>query len=103
MILNLETEKIVDSSKRLGIVSGYSQLRTTLGILGLIGDLTLQLLHGTLLDRLVRQNSAIPRESRRDTHFLQNRTHIFFNAYCLTRQVPPGVKSSPSFYMTFIV
>ena len=36
MILNLETEKAVDSSKRLGIVSGYSQLRTTLGILGLI-------------------------------------------------------------------
>ena len=46
MILNLETEKAVDSSKRLGIVSGYSQLRTTLGILGLIGDLAFQLLHG---------------------------------------------------------
>jgi len=46
MILNLEAEKTVDSSKRLGIVSGYSQLRTTLGILGLIGDLTFQLLHG---------------------------------------------------------
>ena len=45
MILNLETEKAVDSSKRLGIVSGYSQLRTTLGILGLIGDLAFQLLH----------------------------------------------------------
>ena len=27
MILNLETEKAVDSSKRLGIVSGYAQLR----------------------------------------------------------------------------
>jgi hypothetical protein len=46
MILNLETEKTVDSSKRLGNVSGYSQLRTTLGILGFIGDLTFQLLHG---------------------------------------------------------
>ena len=46
MILNLETEKAVDSGKRLGIVSGYSQLRTALGILGLIGDLAFQLLHG---------------------------------------------------------
>ena len=45
MILNLETEKAVDSSKRLGIVSGYSQLRASLGILGLIGDLAFQLLH----------------------------------------------------------
>src|SRR5271167_4711540 len=45
MILNLETEKVVDSSKRLGILSGYSQLRTALGILGLIGDLAFQLLH----------------------------------------------------------
>jgi hypothetical protein len=46
MILNLETEKAMDSSKRLGIVSGYSQLRTALGILGLIGDLAFQLFHG---------------------------------------------------------
>ena len=46
VIVNLEAEKAVDSSKRLGIVSGYSQLRTTLGILGLIGDLAFQLLHG---------------------------------------------------------
>lgn len=46
MILNLEAEKTVDSSKRLGVVSGYSQLRTTLSILGLIVDLTFQLLHG---------------------------------------------------------
>ena len=45
MILNLETEKAVDSSKPLGIVSGYSQLRATLGILGLIGDFAFQLLH----------------------------------------------------------
>jgi len=45
MILNLETEKVVDSSKRLGILSGYSQLRTALGILGLIGDLAFPLLH----------------------------------------------------------
>ena len=45
MILNLETEKVVDSSKRLGIVSGYSQLRTALGILDLIGDLAFPLLH----------------------------------------------------------
>jgi hypothetical protein len=36
MILNLETEKAVDSSKRLGIVSGYSQLRPALSILGFI-------------------------------------------------------------------
>jgi hypothetical protein len=27
MILDLEAEKAVDSNKRLGIVSGYSQLR----------------------------------------------------------------------------
>ena len=46
MILNLKTEKAVDSGKRLGIVSGYSQLRTALGILGLIGDIAFQLLHG---------------------------------------------------------
>ena len=46
MILNLETEKAVDSSKRLGIVSGYSQLRPPLGILGFICDLAFQLLHG---------------------------------------------------------
>ena len=46
MILNLETEKAVDSSKRLGIVSGDTHLRTALGILGLISDLAFQLLHG---------------------------------------------------------
>src|SRR5260370_18095540 len=46
MILNLETEKAMDSSKRLGILSGYSQLRTALGILGLIGDLAFQLFQG---------------------------------------------------------
>ena len=46
MILNLEKEKAVDSSKRFSIVSGHSQLRTALGILGLIGDLAFQLLHG---------------------------------------------------------
>ena len=46
MILDLEAEKAVDSSKCLGIVSGHSQLRTALGILGLIGDLAFQLLHG---------------------------------------------------------
>jgi hypothetical protein len=46
MILNLETEKAVDSSKRLGIVSGYSQLRPVLGILSFICDLAFQLLHG---------------------------------------------------------
>jgi hypothetical protein len=45
MILNLETEKPVDSSKRLSVVSGYSQLRTTLGIPSLIGDLAFQPLH----------------------------------------------------------
>ena len=45
MILDLEAEKAVDSNKRLGIVSGYSQLRPTLGIFGLICDLAFQLLH----------------------------------------------------------
>jgi hypothetical protein len=45
MIVDLESEKSVDSSKRLGIVSGYSQLRTALGILGLICDLAFQSLH----------------------------------------------------------
>ena len=46
MISDLEAEKAVDSSKCLGIVSGHSQLRTALGILGLIGDLAFQPLHG---------------------------------------------------------
>src|SRR5271165_1754906 len=46
MILNLETEKAVDSSKCLGIVSSYPQLRPELGILGFICDLAFQLLHG---------------------------------------------------------
>jgi len=46
MILDLEAEKAVDSSKRLGIVSGYSQLRTALGIFGLICDLAFQPVHG---------------------------------------------------------
>jgi len=42
----LKRERYLDaSSKRLGIVSGYSQLRTTFGILGLIGDFAFQLLH----------------------------------------------------------
>ena len=45
MILNLETEKAVDGTKRLGIVSGYSQFRTTLGVLGVICDLAFQMLH----------------------------------------------------------
>ena len=34
MIMDLEDEKVVDRSKRLGVVSGYSQLCTVLGILG---------------------------------------------------------------------
>jgi hypothetical protein len=46
MILNLEAKKAVDSSKRLSIVGGYTQLCTALGILGLICDLAFQLLHG---------------------------------------------------------
>ena len=46
MVLDLEAKKAVDSSKRLGIVSGYSQFRTAFGILGLIGDLAFQPLHG---------------------------------------------------------
>src|SRR5215471_3124 len=45
MILDLEDEKVVDSSKRLGVVSGYSQLCAVLGILGLICDLAFQSLH----------------------------------------------------------
>jgi hypothetical protein len=39
MIMDLEDEKVVDSSQRLDVVSGYSQLCTVLGILGLICDL----------------------------------------------------------------
>ncbi len=45
MVVDLEAEKAVDSSKCLGIVSGHSQLRTELGILGLICDLAFQPLH----------------------------------------------------------
>jgi hypothetical protein len=46
MIVDLEAEKAVDRSKCLGIVSGHSQLRTALGILGLICDFAFQPLHG---------------------------------------------------------
>src|SRR5271166_4464962 len=46
MILNLEAEKAVDSSKCLGIVSSYVQLRTARGVFGLIGYLAFQPLHG---------------------------------------------------------
>jgi hypothetical protein len=46
MISDLEAEKAVDSSKCLGIVSGHSQLRTVLGIFGLICDLAFQPIHG---------------------------------------------------------
>src|SRR6516165_7664837 len=45
MIPDLEAEKAVDSSKRLGVVSGYSQLCSVIGILGLICDLAFQSLH----------------------------------------------------------
>ena len=45
MILDLETEKAVDGTKRLGVVSGYSQFRTTLGVLGVICDFAFQMLH----------------------------------------------------------
>jgi len=45
MILDLEAEKAVDSSKRLGVVNAYSQLCAALGILGLICDLAFQSLH----------------------------------------------------------
>ena len=45
MILNLETEKAVNGSKRLGIVRSYSQLRTMLGVLGVICDFAFQMLH----------------------------------------------------------
>ena len=45
MILELETEKAVDCVSGLGIVSGYSQFRASIGILGLIGDLAFQLFH----------------------------------------------------------
>jgi hypothetical protein len=51
MIVDLEAEKAVDSSKRLGIVSGDTQLRTALGILSLTGDLAFQLLHGLYTSR----------------------------------------------------
>ena len=46
MLVDLESEKAVDSGKCLGIVSGHSQLRAVLGILGLVCDLAFQLLHG---------------------------------------------------------
>ena len=46
MLVDLESEKAVDSGKCLGIVSGHSQLRTALGILGLVCNLAFQLLHG---------------------------------------------------------
>ena len=46
MIMDLEAEKAVDSSKCLGIVSGHTQLRTALGILGLICNFAFQPIHG---------------------------------------------------------
>jgi hypothetical protein len=45
MILDLEAEKSVNSSKRLGIASGYSHLRTAVGIFGLICDFDCQPFH----------------------------------------------------------
>ena len=45
MIVDLEAEKAVNSSKRLGVVSAYSQLCAVLGILGLICDLAFQTLY----------------------------------------------------------
>jgi hypothetical protein len=51
MIVDLEVEKAVDSSKCLGIVSGHTQLRTALGILGLICDFAFQPLHGLYAGR----------------------------------------------------
>ena len=45
MIVDLEAEKTVDSSKCVGIVSGHSQLRTALRIRGVICDPAFQLLH----------------------------------------------------------
>ncbi len=45
MIVDLEAEKTVDSIKCLGIVSGHSQSRTALRILGNIGDPAFQPLH----------------------------------------------------------
>ena len=45
MIVDLEAEKAVDGSKCVGIVSGHSQLRTALGIRGVICDPAFQLLH----------------------------------------------------------
>jgi hypothetical protein len=46
MVSDLEAEKAVDSSKRLGVLSVHSQLRTALSILGLICDFAFQPLHG---------------------------------------------------------
>jgi len=45
MVLDLESEKAVDGSNRLGVVRGYSQLRTILSILGSVCDLAFQSLH----------------------------------------------------------
>ena len=46
MILDLEAEKAVDSGKRLRVVSGYPELCAVRGVLGPVGDLAFQLLHG---------------------------------------------------------
>src|SRR5215467_14706126 len=45
MVLDLESEKAVDSSNGLGVVSGHPQLRTILGVLGFVCDLAFQSLH----------------------------------------------------------
>jgi hypothetical protein len=46
MILDLEAEKAVGSGKRLRVVSGYAELCAVRGVVGPVGDLAFQLLHG---------------------------------------------------------
>jgi hypothetical protein len=65
MILDLEAEKAVDSSKRL-VMSGYSQLRTGLGIFGLIGESFRTARSSAGEQQLSMQ--ALPRAKRRERH-----------------------------------
>ena len=51
MIMDLEAEKAVDSSKCLGTMSGYSQLCTAVGIFGLICGLAFNRFMASAADR----------------------------------------------------
>ena len=75
MIVDLEAEKTVDTSKCLGIVSGHSQLRTALRILGIICDCVFQPLH----------DHYAWRRRGKDKH--RNGKIAFRKLYCDHRQV----------------